>query len=414
MLEKAGETARDRAATTKRKGPLAGLRIIEIGQMLAGPFVGSRMADFGAEVIKVEAPDRTDPMRVWGMNKYKGKGLWWPLLARNKKLITANLRDERGSNLIKRLCETADGLIENFRPGMLEKWGLGPEELHKINPGLVITRVSGFGQDGPYAQRPGFASGGEAMGGIRYLNGFPGEPPPRTAISIGDTLTGMFAAQGMLMALYWRDGLGGGKGQVVDATILESCFTFIESALPDYDKCGAIRQPGGTGLPGVVPSNIYKSKDGLWMVIAANVDEMYQRFCTAIERPELARHDTHDKRAAAQEEVEAAITAWAATKTAEEIDDILNQHNVVCAPINTIKEVAENPQLVARNMIRRVQDDFFGDVAMPGIVPLLDQTPGDIEWLGSTELGAHNQDVYGDILGLTNDEMAELKEQGII
>ena len=414
MLDKPAETARDRAATTARKGPLAGLRIIEIGQMLAGPFVGSRMADFGAEVIKVEAPDRTDPMRVWGQHKYKGKGLWWPLLARNKKLITANLRDRRGSDLIKRLCAAADGLVENFRPGMLEKWGLGPDVLHDINPRLVITRVSGFGQDGPYAQRPGFASGGEAMGGIRYLNGYPGEPPPRTAISIGDTLTGMFAAQGMLMALYWRDGLGGGKGQVVDATILESCFTFLESALPDYDKCGAVRQPGGTSLPGVVPSNIYKSKDGLWMVIAANVDEMYQRFCTAIERPELARHDTHDKRAAAEEEIERAVGDWAAGKTAAEIDEILNAHNVVCAPINTIREIADNPQLKARNMIRRVHDDFFGEVAMPGIVPLLDATPGDIEWLGLTELGAHNEDVYGGILGLTRDELAALERDGVI
>ena len=188
----------------------------------------------------------------------------------------------------------------------------------------------------------------------------------------------------------------------------------MESALPDYDKCGAIREPGGTSLPGVVPSNIYKSKDGLWMVIAANIDEMYQRFCAAIEHPELARHDTHDKRAAAEEEIEGATKDWAATKTAAEIDDILNAHNVVCAPINTIKEIAENPQLKSRNMIRRVQDDFFGDVAMPGIVPVLDGTPGDIEWLGSTELGAHNEDVYRGILGLTAEELADLKDDGVI
>ena len=239
------ETDRD----PRLKGPLAGVRVIEMGQLLAGPFTSSRLADFGAEVIKVETPGKGDPMREWGHHRFKGRPVWWPILARNKKSVTANLRDERGQDLIRQLVKEADVLVENFKPGTLEKWGLGPDHLHEINPGLIIGRISGYGQTGPYADRPGFASVGEAMSGMRYINGFPDMPPPRNGISLGDTLTGMFAAQGILMALYQRDALGGGKGQVVDAAITESCFQLMEGTLPEYDKAGIVRKPSGTGLP---------------------------------------------------------------------------------------------------------------------------------------------------------------------
>ena len=216
------------------EGPLAGIRVIELGQLLAGPFTSTRLADFGAEVIKIETPGSGDPMRRWG-NSHEGRCLWWPVLSRNKKSVTANLRDPKGQDLVRRLISEADVLVENFKPGTLEKWAMSPDELMAINPSLIIARVSGFGQTGPYSDRPGFASVGEAMGGLRYINGFPDQPPPRSGISLGDTLTGLFAAQGILMALYWRDGLGGGRGQVIDASIMESCITMIESSLMEYD-----------------------------------------------------------------------------------------------------------------------------------------------------------------------------------
>ena len=401
-------------AASNRSGPLTGLRVIEIGQMLAGPFVGSRLADFGAEVIKVEAPGRPDPMRAWGEKKFNGRGLWWPVLSRNKKLVTADLRKPDGAGLIKRLAEHADVLVENFRPGVLEGWGLGPIDLHGLNPGLVIARISGYGQTGPYAGRPGFASAGEAMGGLRYLNGYPGEPPPRMEISLGDSLTSMFATQGILMALYWRDALGGGKGQVIDASIIESCFAFLEGTLPDYDKLGVVRQPSGTGLAGIVPSNIYKSRDGLWVVIAANVDPMYQRLCEAIDRPDLAAYETHQLRAEHADAIELGITDWAAGKTAAEIDRILNAHNVVCGPIYTIADIVKDPQVQARGMVERMDDPIFGELAVPAVMPKLNETPGGTDWLGPPEMGAHNRDVYCGILGLGEDEFAALAREGII
>ena len=241
---------------TGRPGPLKGVKVIELGQLLAGPFAASRMADFGAEVIKVETPGSGDPMRNWGHYRFEGHPLWWPILARNKKSVTANLREERGRDLVRQLVKDADVLIENFKPGRLEEWGLGPEDLHAINPRLVIGRVSGYGQTGPYAEKPGFASVGEGFSGLRHINGFPGGPPPRNGISLGDTLTGIFAVQGIMMALYWRDALGGGKGQVVDAAIYESCFALLEGTLPEYDKLGIVREASGTGLANVAPSNI--------------------------------------------------------------------------------------------------------------------------------------------------------------
>ena len=399
------------------KGPLSGVRVIEMGQLVAGPFVGSRMADFGAEVIKVESPGQGDAMRHWGYHRYKDRSLWWPVLARNKKTISANLREKRGQDLVRRLIEEADVLVENFKPGTLEKWGLAPEALHVINPGLVIARVSGFGQTGPYSNRPGFASVGEAMGGLRYINGFPDQPPPRTGISLGDSLAGMFATQGVLMALYWRDTIGKGKGQVVDASITESCFAMMESALPEYDKVGYIRQPSGTGLANVSPSNIFPTKDEKWVVIAANLDAMFKRLCDAMEQPELAddpRYSTHQARGARCDELDARIADWTREFTAAELDVRLDEYGVVSGPIYTIEDIANDPHYQARDMIRRYQDDELGDIAVPGFVPVMSETKSEIAWLGPSEVGAYNEEVYCGLLGMTQAELQELENDGII
>ena len=408
----------ERTKTDERlKGPLAGVRVIEMGQLVAGPFVGSRMADFGAEVIKVETPGNGDAMRAWGHHRYKERGLWWPVLARNKKSVSANLRESRGQDLVRRLIETADVLVENFKPGTLEKWGLAPSALHEINPGLVIARVSGYGQTGPYADRPGFASVGEAMGGLRYINGFPDQPPPRMGISLGDTLAGMFAAQGVLMALYWRDTVGKGRGQVIDASITESCFAMMESALSEYDKVGFVREPSGTGLANVSPSNIFPTSDGKWVVIAANLNPMFKRLCDAMEPPELAddpRYSTHQARGQNGDELDSLIADWTRELSAAELDERLDKHGVVSGPIYSIEDIVNDPHYQARDMICRFQDKELGEIAVPGFVPKLSETHSEIAWLGPSEVGAHNEEVYCGMLGLSEDDLKELENDGII
>ena len=402
---------------SRLKGPLAGVRVVELGQLLAGPFTSTRLADFGAEVIKVEAPKTGDPMREWGHHRYEGKCLWWPVLSRNKKTVTANLREERGQDLVRKLVKTADVLVENFKPGTLEKWHLGPDDLHKVNPGLVIARISGFGQTGPYSDRPGFASVGEAMGGLRHINGFPDQPPPRAGISLGDTLTGMFAAQGVLMALYWRDALGGGQGQVVDASIMESCFSLMESALPEYQKLGVVREPSGTGLANVSPSNIFPTKDGKWLVIAANIDPMFRRLCQAMGQPELAedpRFVDHKSRGHNATELDGLIADWTKTLQVRELDDLLNSHGVVTGPIYTIADILEDPHYQDREMVRNVEDDTFGELTVPGFAPRLTHSESEISWLGPQDVGSHNAEVYGEILGLNADEIRLLEDDGII
>lgn len=277
-------------------GPLAGVRVIELGVLLAGPFTGRRLGDMGAEIIKIEAPGNPDPLREWGHARYKGRSLWWPVQSRNKKCITLNLRHHKGQELLLELVKRADALVENFRPGTLERWSIGPERMWEVNPGLVIARVSGYGQTGPYAERAGFASVAEAMGGLRHINGFPDQPPPCIGISLGDSLAGRFAVQGILAALYRRDGLGDRRGQVVDVSLMEACFALLEGTVPEYDRLGIVREPSGTKLKGVAPSNIFRSGDGHWMVIAANGDKIFQRLCEAMGMVELAkdpRYATH-------------------------------------------------------------------------------------------------------------------------
>ena len=409
--------AEARRRDTDGPGPLAGVRVVELGMLLAGPFTGRLLGDMGAEIIKVEPPGQPDPMREWGQARYEGRSLWWPVQSRNKKCVTLDLRQEAGQRLLLALAGQSDVLVENFRPGTLERWGVGPEQLWEVNPGLVIARVSGYGQTGPYAPRAGFASVAEAMGGIRHINGFPGEPPPRVHISLGDSLAGMFAVQGILAALYWRDALGGGRGQVVDVSLMEGCFALLESTVPEYDRLGIVRGPGGTGLKGVAPSNIFESSDGTWMVIAANADKVFGRLCEAMGRPELAddpRFVTHLARGANQEELEGIVAEWARRHTAAEIDRVLNEAGVICGPIYTIADIFEDEHFRARDMLVAHEDPEFGEYVGPGIVPKFSETPGRVRWSATWEEGSHNRDVYGGLLGLSDDELAALKEQGVL
>lgn len=401
---------------TNGAGALAGLRVIELGQLLAGPFTGRLLGDMGAEIIKVEPPGQPDPLRDWGKLRYKDRSLWWPVQSRNKKCVTLNLRDAKGQELLLELVKRADVLVENFRPGTLEKWGIGPDKLLEVNPGLVIARVSGYGQTGPYAERAGFASVSEAMGGIRYINGFPDEPPPRMHISLGDSLAGMVATQGILAALYSRRE-NGGKGQVVDVSLLEASFQLLESMIPEYDRCGYVRGPGGTGLQGVAPSNIFKSKDDLWMVIAANADGVYRRLCGAMGQPELAddpRFLNHLARGENQLEIERIIAEWAKQYTAEEIDEILNAAGVICGPIYTVADMFKDDHFWAREMLLKHEDPEIGEFVGPGIFPKFSETPGEVKWTGPWEEGSHNAEVYGELLGIDEAGLAALKEGGVL
>lgn len=398
-------------------GPLEGVRVVELGQLLAGPFAGRLLGDMGAEIIKVEPPGKPDPIREWGKARYHGRSLWWPVQSRNKKCVTLDLRQEKGQALLLRLVEHADVVIENFRPGTLEKWGLGYDRLSEVNPRIVLARVSGYGQTGPYAKRAGFASVSEAMGGIRYISGFPGQPPPRMHISLGDSLAGMFAAQGILSALYWRDALGGGLGQVVDVSLMESSFALLESTVPEYDRLGIVRGPQGTNLKGVAPSNIFRSSDDHWMVIAANADNVFRRLCEVMGRPELAddpRYATHYARGDNQDEIEAIVAAWAGERTAKEIDEELNAAGVICGPIYTIADIFDDPQFQAREMLLKHEDPEFGEYVGPGIVPKLSHTPGAVRWSAPWQEGSHNREVYCDLLGLSEGELASLADEGVL
>ena len=393
------------------------MRVIELGQLLAGPFTGRLLGDLGAEIIKVEAPGQPDPIRDWGKARYQGRSLWWPVQSRNKKCVTLNLRHEKGQALLLRLVEQADVVVENFRPGTLERWNLGYDRLSEVNPGIVLARVSGYGQTGPYAARAGFASVSEAMGGIRHINGFPDQPPPRMHLSIGDSLAGMFAAQGILSALYWRDALGGGLGQVVDVSLMEASFALLESTVPEYDRLGIVRGPQGTNLKGIAPSNIFKSSDDHWIVIAANADNVFRRLCEAMDRPELAddpKFVTHLARGENQDEIEGIVAEWARQRTAREIDEVLNAAGVICGPIYTIADIFEDPQFQARDMLLPHEDPEFGEYIGPGIVPKLSRTPGAVRWSATWEEGSHNREIYGDLLGIPDDELAELHEEGVL
>lgn len=397
-------------------GPLAGVRVLELGSLIAGPFAGRQLADFGAEVIKIESPSRPDPMREWGRAQVQGHTLWWSVQSRGKKCVTLDLKAARGRELFLELCKEADVLLENFRPGTLENLGLAPEELWKVNPGLIIARVSGYGQTGPDAQKPGYASVAEARGGLRYLNGYPGEAPPRTGISLGDSLASLYALQGILLALYWRDARGG-TGQVVDVSLVEACFSLLESAVPDYAAAGVVPTPSGSGLKGIAPSNIFRSRDGKWVVIAANQDSVFVRLAAAMGQPELAsdpRYSNHAARGVHQEELESLIAEWAAGHGDDELTAVLDRHSVPNSPVSSIEDIFSDPQLRARNMLVEVHDEELGTVVQPGIIPRLTHSAGGIGWSGPLSPGSHNRAVYGGLLGLSEEELQDAKDEGAI
>lgn len=397
-------------------GPLAGVRVLELGSLIAGPFAGRQLADFGAEVIKIESPSRPDPMREWGRARVHGHTLWWSVQSRGKKCVTLDLKAPRGRELFLELCQEADVILENFRPGTLEKLGLGPDELWKANPGLIIARVSGYGQTGPDAQKPGYASVAEARGGLRFLNGYPDQAPPRTGISLGDSLASLYALQGILLALYWRDARGG-TGQVVDVSLVEACFSLLESAVPDYAAAGVVPGPSGSGLKGIAPSNIFRSSDGKWVVIAANQDSVFVRLAAAMGRPELVsdtRYSNHTARGTHQEALESLIAEWAASHSHDELTSVLDRHAVPNSPVSSIEDIFADPQLRARGMLVEVPDEQLGTVVQPGIIPRLTRSAGQIGWSGPLTPGSHNRDVYEGLLKLSGGELQQARDEGAI
>ena len=399
-------------------GPLAGLKVLELGQLIAGPFAGKVFAEFGAEVIKVEPPAEGkgpggDPLRQWRL-LHNGTSLWWYVQARNKKSVTVNLRTSEGQEIVRRLARDADIVIENFRPGTLEKWRLGYDALAATNPGLIMVRLSGFGQTGPYRDQPGFGAIGESMGGMRHITGFPDRPPVRMNVSIGDALAALHGVIGALMALHHRDQRGG-KGQVVDVALYEAVFNMMESLLPDYDLFGEIRGRIGTGLTNIVPSNTYATRDGQSIVIGGNTDSIYKRLMHAIDRddlgedPALANNAGRVKRTA---EIDGAIGAWAAEHDLADILAALKAADVPHGRIYTAKDIAADPQYLAREMILSMKLADGTPLKVPGIVPKLSDTPGSIGWVGPA-LGEHTDEVLRAI-GYSSDDIARLRAAGSI
>jgi formyl-CoA transferase len=395
-------------------GPLKGLRLIEMGTLLAGPFCGQLMGDFGAEVIKVEPPKQGDPMRVWGREKAHGQSLWWPVVARNKKSVTLNLREAEGQAIARDLISKADFLLENFRPGTMERWNLGYEELAKINPGLIMIRVSGFGQTGPYSVRAGFGAVGESMGGLRYVCGDPSTPPSRMGISIGDSLAATFACIGGLAALHHREKTG--EGQVVDSAIYEAVLNMMESLITEYDKGGYIRERTGAILPNVAPSNIYPTKDEQFILIAANQDTVFKRLCDAMGQPELGedeRYATHTARGAVQKELDDLISEWTQTLDAKKLEELMEEHGIPSGKIYTPIDMLEDAHFRAREAIVTTMHPTFGELKMQNVAPKLSKTPGNIRRPGP-ELGQHNEEIYGGVLDMNSEQISELAEKGII
>lgn len=394
--------------------PLSDLRVIEMGQLLAGPFCGQLLADFGADVVKIEPPGTGDPMREWGREKAEGASLWWPVVARGKRSVTINLREQEGQALARRLIASADVLVENFRPGTLEKWGLAPESLMADNPRLVIVRVSGYGQDGPYASRPGYGAIGEAMGGLRAVIGEPDRPPARAGISIGDTLAATFACVGALVALHARERTG--TGQVVDSALYEAVLGVMESLIPEYAIAGHVRPRTGSILPNVAPANAYPTADGGEHLISGNQDTVWKRLAQAMGRPELgedARFATHSARGANQAELDVLIGEWTRTLTAGQLEERLNEFAVPNGKIYTAPDMLADAHFAARHAIVTMAHPVLGDFPMQNVVPKLSDTPGEIRWVGPA-LGEHTDEVLAERLGIDADGLASLRANGIV
>jgi crotonobetainyl-CoA:carnitine CoA-transferase CaiB-like acyl-CoA transferase len=398
----------------ERPGPLARLRVIETGQLIAGPFCGQLLGDFGAEVIKIEPPGSGDPLRSWRRMQGDGPSLWWPIIARNKKSITLDLRQSAGQELARRLIVNADVLIENFRPGTMEKWHLGYEALAAANPRLVMARMSGFGQTGPYSQQPGFGSIGEAMGGLRYVTGYPDRPPSRVGISIGDSLTALFGALGVLAALLARE--TSGRGQMVDAALYESVLAIMECLVTEFQQTGQVRERSGATLPGVAPSNVYACADGISVVIGANGNRVFARLCQAMAQPELAsqgRFDTDEKRGALQEELDRIISDWTARLSSASVLALMRQFAIPAGLIYRAPEMLADPHFAERSALIDVRDALLGTIKMQGVFPRLSATPGEVRWSGPA-LGQHNEEIYRGLLGISEAELEDLRQSKVI
>lgn len=402
----------EKISQSLQPGALAGVRAVEMGQLIAGPFAGKTLGEFGAEVIKIETPETGDPLRNWRMIK-DGTSVWWQVQSRNKKSVALDLRQPQGQDVAKALLKEADVLIENFRPGTLEGWGMSPEELQALNPGLVILRISGYGQTGPYRDLPGFGVVGEAMGGLRHLTGEPGRVPVRVGVSIGDTLAALHGTIGVLLALYHRK-VHGGKGQVIDVALHEAVFNIMESLIPEYSAFGAVREAAGSALPGIAPSNAYPCQDG-WVLVAGNGDSIFKRLMQTIGREDLGNAPdlaNNAGRVARVQEIDEAIAAWTRTRSIQEVLDQLSAARVPAGRVYTAKDIYEDPHYRARDMIlqQETRDGYTVDV--PGIVPKLSETPGSIR-SSAPGLGDDTDAVLAG-MGLSTEQIAQLRAQGVI
>ncbi len=398
---------------TEMGRPLAGLRVIEMGQLLAGPFTGTILAYFGAEVIKLEPPDG-DPIRGWRLVR-DGTSLWYRSLGRNKKSVTLDLKSERGRELAAQLIDTADVLVENFRPGLMESWGLGPDDVKATNPGLVYARISGYGQTGPFASKPGYASVTEGYGGFRYINGEPGKAPVRPNISLGDTVAAIHAALGIALALIQRARPESGQGQVVDVALYESIFNLMEAIVPEYDGAGAIREPSGTTITGIVPTNTYRCDDGKYVVIGGNGDSIFKRLMTAAGRSDMAENPamaTNAGRVRHEAEIDDALATWCAAHSSVHVINTLEEVRVPVGPIYNVADMMADPHYQARGMFEQVEIDGQ-PLKIPAIMPRLTATPGRTDWPGLA-IGSHNDEVLRDMLQLDDAELEQLRKDGVI
>ena len=394
--------------------PLKGLRVLEIGQLIAGPFCGSMLAGFGAEVVKLEKPGEGDPLRKWRM-LHEGTSLWWRSMSRNKKSVTVNLRSNEGQEIARRLASKSDILIENFKPGTLEKWGLGYDELSDINPGIIMVRVSGYGQTGPYAHRPGYANVAEGFGGIRYTSGYPDRPPVRTGISLGDTLAGLHAAFGALTAVYHRD-VNGGKGQVVDVSLFESVFNMMESSLAEFDMFGHVRERNGAKLEGIVPTSTYPTLDGRFIIIGGNGDAIFKRLMNLCGRPDLANDPAlsdNEGRVAYEDKIDTAIIEWTSSHDFAFLSEALEAESIPAGPVLSIAEIAKDPHYKARGLFEETRLPSGDSVKIPAVIPKLSKTRGGTDWAGP-ELGQHNNEILKGRLGLSDSDLEELSANGVI
>ncbi len=393
-------------------GPLNGLRVIELGQLIAGPFAAKTLADFGAEVIKIETPGSGDPLRKWRLLK-DGTSVWWQVQSRNKRSVALDLKQSQAQDIVRQLVRDADVLIENFRPGAMEGWGLGPDDLHAINPRLIMLRISGYGQTGPYRDKPGFGVVAEAMSGLRHLTAEPGRVPVRVGISLGDTLASLHGVIGILMALHERQ--RSGQGQVIDVALYEAVFNCMESLLPEYSAFGAVRGPAGSALPGIAPTNAYRCSDGAYALIAGNGDSIYKRLMHAVGRDDLGQDPAladNAGRVKRVDEIDAALGAWAAERTVDEVMAVLDAASVPAGRIYTVADIAADPHYQARGMIEQVQMSDGTSMAVPGIVPKLSRTPGGHR-RNAPALGQDTDAVLSN-MGLTPEQIQTLKDQGIV